>query len=170
MEDLANELLFRIISRYTEKHHLNDFIQQFKLNINHRNEKYGGKTALHYAVDMCGIEVIKTLLINGADPNIKDNLGNTPLHDAVRLTWEECVKILLKHGADINSVNILGETPFLTSIVHQRYGMTKFLLNYNPDITITNIYGTSAERMMANKLMYQDMYIPFLKLLWSIEK
>lgn len=45
------------------------------------------------------IEIIETLLENGADPNLKDDLGETPIFHAES---KDAVEILVKYGADVN--------------------------------------------------------------------
>lgn len=55
-----------------------------------------GSTALHYAVILLnGFEIVKYLIENNADPNIKDYDGNTPLKFAIRWNKPEIIKILL---------------------------------------------------------------------------
>jgi ankyrin repeat protein len=54
-----------------------------------------------YRTVICGhLEATQYLLGLGADPNIKNNLGETALHQAVDNSQYKLVKILLKHKAD----------------------------------------------------------------------
>lgn len=175
MEELANELLFNIDTHYNEYHEMNVFIEKFKLNINHRNENGKGRTALHYAIEVCRPKMIKKILINGADPNIKDYYGETALHYAAKFGCkEDIIIILLKYGANINITNNIGETPILFSVLYKQFAGMKLLLNYSADITISNIYGTSVIKILANKDPleedFKDVYMYILKLLWNLEK
>ena len=52
------------------------------------------------AVRYSNIEIVKLLLENGADPNIKNNDGYTALAAATFYNNPEIVKILLEYGAD----------------------------------------------------------------------
>jgi ankyrin repeat protein len=48
------------------------------------------------------IDIIKILLINDADVNIKDKKGRTALMKAVLNAHTETIKVLLENGADVN--------------------------------------------------------------------
>ena len=62
-----------------------------------------GLTPLHYATLADNKAAVKSLLIHGANANIKDNKdGNTPLIIAVAKGNNEEVELLLAHGADVN--------------------------------------------------------------------
>lgn len=63
-----------------------------------------GATPLHRAVENNHFESAKTLLENGARPNVKDKNGQTPLHRAVQLkNAAEFIELLIKHGARPNA-------------------------------------------------------------------
>lgn len=171
MEELANELLFKFFTHYNSQvHKLNDFIENFKLNINHRNENGNGRTALHYAIESCGFTLVEKILFYGADPNIKDDSGNTALHYAAKSGYEEDIMILLKNNANINLTNNIGETPLFCSVIYRKNAITKLLLDYNADICISNIYGTSVIELVGNTLGFENLYIQMLKLLWNLKK
>ena len=46
------------------------------------------------------VDKLRSLLDDGANPNIKDDSGSTPLHEAVNHGASEVVELLLKFGAD----------------------------------------------------------------------
>lgn len=107
-------------------------------NININFTDNVGKTKLHYAVESENLEMVKTLLENGAHQRIRnifglipvhykttheiwkllkssidvicDNSGNTVLHNVVKNV--EDVKFLLSLGADYNIKNNKGETAY----------------------------------------------------------
>ena len=67
-----------------------------------------GMTPLHFA---SSAEVANILLLNGADPNIKNKQGATALHWAITQNNENLVRILFKYKADPNIADNNGNTP-----------------------------------------------------------
>jgi ankyrin repeat protein len=67
-----------------------------------------GATALHGAVYHGNLEVIKILIESGANPYLKDNMGNTPVSLAERTNNEMILK-LLKTSANENIVPVYHE-------------------------------------------------------------
>lgn len=55
-------------------------------------------------------KIVKLLLANGADPNIREQGGFTPLHAAAENGDEEMIRILLYGGADLTLKNNQGKT------------------------------------------------------------
>jgi ankyrin repeat protein len=47
---------------------------------------YGGRTALHVAVERGLEDVVEWLLLNGADPFAVDNFGRTPIDEAANVS------------------------------------------------------------------------------------
>jgi ankyrin repeat protein len=79
-------------------------------DVNSKGRK--GNTALHYACMDARVIVMRQLLKNGADVNVRTNVnhddpddyagGNTPLHHAITYRSMGAIKLLLAHGADIS--------------------------------------------------------------------
>ena len=55
-------------------------------------------------------KIVKMLLANGADPNIREQWGHTALHAAAENGDEEMIRILLYGGADLTLKNSQGKT------------------------------------------------------------
>ncbi len=72
-----------------------------------------GFTPLSLASYFGNEDVIRTLLLNGADPNIPSRNGFNvyPIHSAVASNYTMIAKMLLEAGADINVVQKSGATP-----------------------------------------------------------
>lgn len=45
-------------------------------------------------------EMLESLLVSGADPNIPNSSGNCPLHEAAQYGETECASLLLAHKGD----------------------------------------------------------------------
>ena len=69
------------------------------------------RTALHISAANGTDDILRTLLENGANPNVKDVKGNTPLHLAACAGKVPIVTLLLHHGADISATDFNGKTP-----------------------------------------------------------
>ena len=70
-----------------------------------------GQIALHYASTHNHLQIIKMLIDNNANINLKDKIGMTPLHLTALGGHKEATKIIIDSGALLNLVNIYGETP-----------------------------------------------------------
>jgi ankyrin repeat protein len=58
----------------------------------------------------CMVEMVRTLLDAGADPNIQDASGNTALHHAVQWKQSEVIPLLIEGGAVLDVENKFGLT------------------------------------------------------------
>lgn len=70
-----------------------------------------GLTALIAAVINHRTDVVKRLLLEGADVNRQDRFKKVPLHITVRENNSELTRLLLNAGADINIKNNENKTP-----------------------------------------------------------
>ena len=61
-----------------------------------------GRTALHHAASSGYAELARSLLENGASPDIQDVNGQTPLHAAAHAGSASAVRVLLDAGADVS--------------------------------------------------------------------
>ncbi len=71
----------------------------------------GGKTALHIAVEVGSIPIIRILLSHGADIEAQDDLGQTPLWNACLVLRSVLLtRILIRAGADMGHKNKSGQS------------------------------------------------------------
>jgi hypothetical protein len=105
----------------------------------------GGFSFLHTAVDLAAdsrtslkrddaLEILRTLLRHGADPNVQ-GMDGTPLHRAAGAGCVEALRVLIEHGADIEARMLTdGEaTPLIHAILMAQRAAIEFLLEAGAD-------------------------------------
>ncbi|MDR1385461.1 MAG: ankyrin repeat domain-containing protein [Planctomycetaceae bacterium] len=101
-------------------------------------DKDAGNTPLHYAaMGNSDLTIIRYLLENGADINIRNNYGITPFYTAAGFNPNiEIIKYLAEKGADINIKSKNGGTALLNSVAGQNTNteITKYLIKKGLDI------------------------------------
>lgn len=148
-----------------------------------------GMTALHYACSNSSVQIVKILLDNSVDLNVKEHTyGFTPIFYSVIQNDINIAKTLLNYKIDINSQDIYGDT-----IVHHcvrsnhdelfSYIMRTFKLGrYNPnvyyeknpatsdnrvfDVNAANIGGATVAHMILYE--YRDYYSQWLSKILAI--
>ncbi|MFK7808646.1 MAG: ankyrin repeat domain-containing protein [Saprospiraceae bacterium] len=95
---------------YTQTEMIN-FLLESGIDVNYKlNERGNRKSALHKAVGNGHFEIVKALIENGANLDIKDTNGNTPLWNAVMMYRgsEQEIKIiryLISKGSSLDIKN-----------------------------------------------------------------
>lgn len=81
------------------------------------------------------IDIIRTLLELGADPNIPDKWGDSPLIWAIRECTQmiedfyiELIKLLIEYNVDLNYKNKIGQTALIISVKKNLCDITRLLL------------------------------------------
>ena len=100
-------------------------------------------TPLHTVALENSSRMAKVLLSLGADPNLKDSVGNTPLRYAVRKNFSEMVEVLLNHGADVNAKNNSGDTPLHDSAWENAHETAEVLLEHGADPNLKDSVGNT---------------------------
>lgn len=103
-----------------------------KIAIDMKNKN--GRSALHMAVIAKDINIVKVLLENNADPNIKDHDMQTPLHMASELADVSIVQLLIDKGADTNLKTALNYSCLYIATNQGNIDIIKVLIANKADI------------------------------------
>jgi ankyrin repeat protein len=95
--------------------------------------------------------MLKFLLENNADVDIKDNQGNTMLIYAIEEQDIEQVMLLLAHNARTNIYNNKGDTPLIIAIIMNNKEIVNELLNNGADPSMKNINNVSPIQIAIEK-------------------
>ncbi|XP_076034385.1 BRCA1-associated RING domain protein 1-like [Oratosquilla oratoria] len=115
------------------------------VGINKRNAK--GETSLHVACIKGDVEKVRSLLVNGANPNCKDNANWTPLHEACSHGFESIARLLLKNGALVDVPGNGNDTPLHDAVTNNNLDIVKLLRTYGAKDDIRNLYGYTARAL-----------------------
>ncbi|XP_063422906.1 ankyrin repeat and protein kinase domain-containing protein 1-like [Mytilus trossulus] len=77
------------------------------LNLRYSDEE--GRRALHYAVEVGNLDMVRILMKHGAPLNYSDNKGYQAIHIATQNGDTEMLNFLISHGANVSSAKTLKE-------------------------------------------------------------
>jgi ankyrin repeat protein len=93
-------------------------------------------TPLHDAA-ACGHEdIVKLLIVKGAEVDPKDKWNRTPLILALSCGHENLAKLLINKGADVNATDIYGCTPLLCAFHRSGESAAEFLIAHGAQIDL----------------------------------
>ena len=106
-------------------------------------DDWRGWTPLHTAIGH--IEIIRLLLQNGAEVNVKSNDGYTPLHYAAIRGHVEILHLLVENGADIEAQDSIGwrALHYAANYGHLPF-MQELISRYHVDINARRNDGRTA--------------------------
>ncbi|AHC39707.1 ankyrin repeat domain-containing protein [Ehrlichia muris] len=126
-------------------------------NIDVNVKNAAGRTALHEALDLGDLKVVKALCVAGADASIADSQGKSALSSAIFSGQKEAnviktIKLLVVHGATIGSSE--DKNKLLEQCVYCGYNkLSSMLMNYRgvPTSPDSDSYPLSAAVICNNK-------------------
>jgi ankyrin repeat protein len=101
-------------------------------------------TPLMMAVVSRNIDIVKTLVSNGAWINFLNSQVTNALKLAVDIDRMDMVKYLTEHGSYINNSNFEGSTPLMSSAINGNYDIARYLVTLHADLNNRHIDGDSA--------------------------
>lgn len=87
------------------------------------------------------ISIIKLLLYNNININIKDNNGHSPLYKAIKYCNINVINFLIDNEADINIKDKNGDTPFNIACTENNLNVVKLLLSKGYNINTLNYFN-----------------------------
>lgn len=111
---------------------------------------------IHRAAEGGDLELLRSRLGQGMNPDERDKAMRTPLMEAVKSDSIEAVRMLLGAGADVNSVSASGRTPLIEAAEFGRTDSAQLLIASGADLNVSQRgWGTpleAAERMGHNEM------------------
>ena len=134
--------------------------------VNERYDDFFNSTLLQKAAKKGCYNILKELLINGADVNFQDNGGRTALIWASYCGYHSLVKELLNHEVDVNKPDNLGCTALSFAVSNGHTEIVRDLLDHDADVNIQNEEGSTALHIIL-KGRITDATTSIMKLLLS---
>jgi len=82
-----------------------------RIDVDHKDEDFGDRTALHWAASRGHAKCVKLLLEYGADPAARMVGGWTPAHCAAETGRLNVLKVLIDHQSPVTIPDNSGDTP-----------------------------------------------------------
>jgi uncharacterized protein YraI len=92
-------------------------------------------------------DIVKSLLDNGANIEVKNDAGATPLIFASAKGQKDVVKLLVERGANVNARTITGITPLIAGASAGNQEIVKLLLERGADVSAKDQQGRTAFSM-----------------------
>jgi ankyrin repeat protein len=97
-----------------------------------------GRSALHFASYRGNFTAIELLLIQGANPNLKDRYGKAPLHIVTSFGSYSATKALIAGGADLEVRDQFESTPLHHASIMGYHNIVELLLDAGSNIDAMN--------------------------------
>ncbi|KAI1639058.1 ankyrin repeat-containing domain protein [Biscogniauxia mediterranea] len=110
--------------------------------------------ALREAITHHDLEIVRTLLLFGSDPNAPDRHGVSPLVAALDESFLDAASLLLKYGADPNMAPAVGlDAPFALAVAKEDSDFIRLFLMYGGDVNHVMVEGeTILTKAIQNKM------------------
>src|SRR5690606_35000703 len=116
-----------------------------------------GFSPLGLAAHFGNEDIVRLLLLKGADPNLPSQNGYNvyPIHAAVTSNFETITKMLIEAGADVNVVQTSRTTPLHTAAQNGNIELLIVLLEQGARVDIKNDTGKTAADLASEKGYYE---------------
>jgi len=112
-------------------------------------------TAMHLITDL---QIMLSLLENGADVEAENVDGLRPIHCAVRTKLVELVELLIQHGANVDAADVFGNRPLHEAVSHG-LRVVQLLVQRGAKLNVQNIDGKTplhiaVERQQSDVILF----------------
>uniref|UniRef100_A0A182TLS6 RING-type E3 ubiquitin transferase n=1 Tax=Anopheles melas TaxID=34690 RepID=A0A182TLS6_9DIPT len=122
-----------------------DYVQsQLSMTPEAVNYVSGGKTCLQVAAHQGHVELVKYLILMGANVNVVDKEGDSTLHYAAFGNQPEVMRVLLQHNASIDELNSSHCSALHISAHKKPPHCVKVLLEFGANVNMQDAYGDTA--------------------------
>lgn len=110
-----------------EYQELESMLMIHRIDVDHKDEDFGDRRALHWAASKGHAKCVKLLLEYGADPATRMVGGWTPAHCAAETGRSNVLKILIEHQAPVMIADNSGDTPKRVAEIYGHTACTELL-------------------------------------------
>ena len=104
---------------------------------------FWARTALHAAIHGNNAAVVKVLLANNADADVRDPEGNAPLHISSLRGFTNISQLLIDSGCVVNRGDCRGETPLHSAVRSNNLAHVELLLKNNANADVWDYSGNT---------------------------
>lgn len=128
-------------------------LKQKNIDMNHQASGHALVTPLHKAAYQGHSDIVKLLIDQGANPNIRNIFGRTAVHDAVLSKSAETLAMILQSKPNLDIVDNDEQTPLFVAISTGFDTAAEMLLEAgaNPNIAAKTIYPIHKAAYLAKK-------------------
>ena len=137
--NFASSIPLTGVTKATNFSLVKQILQRSKFSNINRQDNDGHTILFSYCMEGSHVDIIKYLVDNGADPNIKDKRGNTPLsyvchnYDLSDNDTLEVVKLFIEHGADVKIKYDMLYSCLSYSLDYDKVNTAIFLIEHGAD-------------------------------------
>ena len=152
---IASNINFRttlnLVAKVREHKQVIELLLKSKATINAKGKD--GCTPLHEAALLGRVDLVETLLSNGADPNLTNAIGQTPLHSVCSFSGvRRIAEDLLNQKADISILDSHKRSPLRCASEFGGFELVSFLLEKGANINEKDDSGISAAQKLRNRV------------------
>jgi len=104
----------------------------------------GRRTALQYASEFGNVQIMRMLLKQGADTNVRNGYGQSLVMEAVASGTTTQLRLLLTSGADVNATDKDGDTALMYAVNSGYLDTISLLVQHGADVNARNKKGETA--------------------------